>query len=73
MISLFLDLETIERGSGIFKCPSELHLDVNYQNSIHSTIKQQIIECQPESDTKQELIKVIEAKPCTELTLASIM
>ena len=42
MISILVDSETIRVGS-IFKCPSELHLDIKYQ----------LIECQPESETKQ--------------------
>ena len=36
------------------------------------TIKQQIVECQPASRTKQELIKVIEAKLSAEFPLAPI-
>ena len=43
MISILVDSETIRVGS-IFKCPSELHLDIKYQ----------LIECQPESETKQK-------------------
>ena len=42
MISILVDSETI-RVRSIFKCPSELHLDIKYQ----------LIECQPESETKQ--------------------
>ena len=72
MISLMLDFETIKMGSGLFNCFSELHLDVNDQNIIHSTIKQQIIKCQLELETKQELINALEAKLSAELTLASI-
>ena len=72
MISLMLDFETIKMGSGLFNCFSELHLDVNDQNIIHSTIKQQIIKCQLELETKQELINALEAKLSVELTLASI-
>ena len=56
MISISVDFETIERGKGIFKCSLELHLDVNYQNIIHRTIKQHIIDGQLESKTKQELV-----------------
>ena len=49
MISISVDYETIEKVG-----PSELHQDVNYQSVIHSTKKRQLIECRPESETKQK-------------------
>ena len=62
MILISMDFEIIKKGQDIFKCPSELHLNVNHQNIIHSYISKHLIDCQPESDEKQELVKVIEAK-----------
>ena len=53
-ISISVDSETIEKVGRIFKCPSEIHLDVNYQSIIRSTNRRQLIECQPASETKQK-------------------
>ena len=69
---LTVDLETIDKAQGIFKCPSELHLDVNYQSIIKTTITRCLIKEQPESDTRKELMEIIEAKIKTEFTLASL-
>ena len=44
MVTVVVDFETIEKGYGIFKCPSELHHDVNFQ----AIIKSKIINCQLE-------------------------
>ena len=30
MITVVVDFETIDKGYGLFKCPSELHHDINY-------------------------------------------
>ena len=62
MSSLSVDFKTIKKGKIIFNCPSELHLDVNFQGILHSTIKKPLIENQPEADTKIELIEIVEAK-----------
>ena len=49
MVIIVVDLETIEKGYGIFKCPLELHHDLNYQGIIKSTITKCLLEEQPES------------------------
>ena len=67
-----VDFETIVRGHGIFKCPSELHLDVGYQHIIHSTIRKWLIDSQPESEEKQRLLSIIESKLNIEFTLAQL-
>ena len=61
MVSLRVGFDTIDRDQGIFKCPSELHLDVNYQSIIKSTITKCLIEEQPETEEKKELMDIIEA------------
>ena len=38
MVTVVVDFETIDKGYGLFKFPSELHHDVNYQAIIKSTI-----------------------------------
>ena len=70
MLSLSVDFKTIEEGEGIFKCPSEFHLNMNHQGIIHSSITEHLIENQPESDIKKELIKIVEAKLIDEYSLA---
>ena len=65
MISIPVDFEIIQQGKGVFKCASELHLDAINQNIIHSTTRKHLIDCQAESDEKQRLVKVIEAKIST--------
>ena len=62
----------IDRGHGIFKCPSELHLDVSYQHIIHSTIRKWLIDSQTESEEKQRLQSIIETKLSIEYTLAQL-
>ena len=70
MVTVRVDFETIERGQGIFKCPSELHLDVSYQHIIHSTIRKWLIDSQPESEGKQRLLSIMESKLNIEFTVA---
>ena len=43
----------------IFECPSELHQDVNYKDIIKRTIIKCLLEEQPESDTKNDLLNII--------------
>ena len=57
-----VDFETINRGHGIFKDPSELHLDVRYQTIIHSTIRKWLIDSQPKSEEKQRLLNICTTK-----------
>ena len=52
MVTVVVDFETIDKGYGLFKCPSELHHDVNYQAIIKSTILKCLLEEQEESDEK---------------------
>ena len=55
-------IETIERGYGIFKCPSDLHHDVNYQAIIKSTIIKCLLEEQPETEARNDLPTIIDMK-----------
>ena len=71
LVSIKVDFETIERGHGIFRCPSELHLDPSYQNIIESTVKKWLIDSQPESEEKQMLESIIVSKLAIEFDLAS--
>ena len=66
------DFETIERGQGIFKCPSEIPLDVSYQHNIHNTIRKWLTDSQPESEEKQRLMSIIETKLSIEFTISKI-
>ena len=72
MVTVRVDFEMIDRGQGIFRCPSELHLDVIYRHIIHSTIRKWLIKCQPESEEKQRLLSTIETKLSIEYTLAQL-
>ena len=38
MVSISQDFETILQGQGLFKCPTKLDLDENYQNIIQMNI-----------------------------------
>ena len=67
-----MDFETIEKGYGIFKCPSELHHDVNYQAIIKSTITKCLLEKQPETETRNDLLNIIDMKINEEYELASL-
>ena len=59
LVSVKMDFETTERGHGIFRCPSELHLDPSYQCIIESSVKKWLIDRQPESDEKLRLTRLI--------------
>ena len=50
MVTVVVDFETIDKGYGLFKCPSELHHDVNYQAIIKSTITKCLLEEQEETE-----------------------
>ena len=69
MLTVRVDFETIERGHLIFKCSSELHLDISYQHIIHSTIRKWLIDSQPEAEENQILLSIIESKLEIEYTL----
>ena len=62
MVTVRIDFETIDRSQGIFKCPSELNLDISYQHIIHSTIRKWLIDSQSESEEKQRILSIIEIK-----------
>ena len=64
--------KTIEGGQGIFKGPSELHLNVSYQHIIHSTIRKWLIDSQPQAEEKQRLLSIIESKLSIEFTIAQL-
>ena len=70
MVTATVDFETIEHSHRIFKCPSELHLDVSYQQIIHSTIRKWLIDSQPESEEKQIFQSIIESKLKIEFSVA---
>ena len=72
MMTVRVDFETIDRGHGIFKWPSELHLDTSYQSIIHSTIRKWLIDSQPESEEKQRLQGIIDSKLSIEYALARL-
>jgi len=62
IVTVKVDFEMMERGQGIFKCPSELQLDESYQNIIHNMIRKLLIDSQPESEEKQRLLDIIDSK-----------
>ena len=66
-----VDFETIEKGYGIFKCPSELH-DVKYQSIIKSMIIKCLLEEQPETEARNDLLNIIDMKINEEYALASL-
>ena len=72
MVMVRIDFETIDRGHDVFKCPSELHLDVSYQHTIHSNIRKWLFDCQLESEEKLRLRGIIESKLSIEFTLAQL-
>ena len=72
MVTVKVDFETIERGQGIFKCPSELHLDRSYQHIIHSTIMKWLIDSQAESEEKKRFLSIIDSKLEIEFNLAKL-
>ena len=50
MVTVVVHFETIDKGYGLFKCPSELHNDVNYQAIIKSTIQKCLLEEMEETE-----------------------
>ena len=55
MVTVVVDFETIDKCYGLFKCPSELHHDVDYQAIIKSTIIKCLLEEQEETDERNHL------------------
>ena len=72
MVTVVVDFETNKKGYGIFKCPSELHHDINYQAIIKSTIIKYHLEKQPETEARNDLLNIIDMKINEEYTLASL-
>ena len=72
MVTIVVDFEMIEKGYGIFKCPSELYHDVNYQGIIKNTIIKCLIEEQHETETRNYLLNIIDMKINEEYTLTSL-
>ena len=68
MVIVVVDFETIEKGYGIFKSPSDLHHDVNYQAIIKSTRTKCLLEKQPETDARNDLLNIIDMKISEEYT-----
>ena len=62
MVTVVVEFETIEKGYGIFKCPSELNHDVNYQAIIKSTITKCLLEEQEETDERNNLLNLVDRK-----------
>ena len=62
MVTVVVDFETIDKGYGLFKCPSELHHDVKYQAMIKSTIIKCLLEEQEETEEKNNLLNLVDLK-----------
>ena len=62
MVNVVVDFETIDKGYGLFKCPSELHHDVNYQTIIKSTITKCLLEEQEETDERNHHLNLVDQK-----------
>ena len=71
MVNVVVDFKTIEKGYGIFKRLSELYHDVNYQAIIKSTIIKCLLEEQPETEARNDLLNIIDMKINEEYMLAS--
>ena len=71
MVTVVVDFETIDKGYGLFKCPSELHNDVNYQAIIKSTILKCLIEEIEESDEKYHHLNLVDRKLWEEYALTN--
>ena len=69
MVTVVVDFETIDKGYGLFKCPSELHHDVNYQAIIKSTILKCLLEEQEETDEKYHHLNLVDQKLWEEYAL----
>ena len=54
-----------------FKCPSELHHDVNYQAIIKSTITKCLLEEQEETDERNNLLNLVDRKLIEEFALTN--
>ena len=62
MITIVIDFETIDKGYDLFKCPLELHHDVNYQAIIKSTITKCLLEEQEETEERNNLLNLVDMK-----------
>ena len=71
MVTVVVDFETIDEGYGLFKCPSELHHDVNYQAIIKSTIIKCLLEEQDETDERNHHLNLVDQKILEEYALTN--
>ena len=71
MVTVVVDFETIDKGYGLFKCPSELHHDVNYQAIIKSTIIKCLLEEQEETDERNHHLNLVDQKILEEYALTN--
>ena len=71
MVTVVVDFETIDKGYGLFKCPSELHHDVNYQAIIKSTITKCLLEEQEETEERNNLLNLVDLKLSEEYALTN--
>jgi len=62
MLTIKVDFETIENGYDTFNYSSELHHDINCQGIIKSTIIKCFLKEQSESDTRNDLLHIIDRK-----------
>ena len=60
LVTVVVDFETIDKGYGLFKCPSELHHDINYQAIIKSMIIKCLLEEQEETEERNSLLNLVE-------------
>ena len=71
MVTVVVDFETIDKGYGLFKCPSELHNDVNYQAIIKSTIQKCLLEEMEETEERNDLLNLVDKKLIEEFALTN--
>ena len=71
MVTVVVDFETIDKRYGLFKFPSELHHDVNYQAIIKSTITKCLLEEQEETEERNTLLNVVDKKLIKEYALTN--
>ena len=71
MVTIVVDFETIDKGYGTLKCPSELHHDDNYQPIIKSTITKCLLEEQEETEERNNLLNLVDMKLSEEYALTN--
>ena len=71
MVTVVVDFETIDKGYILFKCPSELHHDVNYQAIIKSMITKCLLEKQEETEERNNLLNLVDLKLSEEYALTN--